>query len=145
MKMMNILNCSKKNCIAIVLVVLSFTFLSLEGCTRTPESALKELNKLNIPYTKEQFLHYAQTGNRKVVELFLQAGMNVNATDENGQTALMLAASNGHIRTVKLLIKHGAYIDIADKSGNTALSLATKGNYMNIVKLLKKAEIDRSY
>lgn len=138
-------NFVSKNYVTITFFVLVSLILSVEGCTRTSQSALRKLNKLNIPYTTDQFLTNAQKGNKKVVELFLQAGMNVNTINENGQTALMLSALNGHINTVKLLIKHGAYIDLIDKSGDTALSLASKANHTDIVKLLKKAEINKSY
>ncbi len=131
--------------IPLLFIILFVSSMSLIGCTKTPETARKDLSRLNVQYTPEQFLNSAKDGNTKVVELFLQAGMNVNVKNDNGQTALMLAASSGHIKTVKLLIKHGAYIDSKDNTGATALSLATSGNYADVVKLLKKAEIDKSY
>jgi ankyrin repeat protein len=53
------------------------------------------------------------------------AGWNpVNAQDDEGLSAVMIAAQNGHVRLVKALITHGADLTLADKYGNTALSMA---------------------
>ena len=115
------------------------------GCTKSPETARKDLSKLNVPYTPEQYLNSAKDGNTKVVALFLQAGMDVNTKNSDGQTALMLAAYSGHKDTVKLLLKHGAFINVIDKFGDSALSWAAAENHTDIVNLLKKSEIDKSY
>jgi ankyrin repeat protein len=129
----------------LLFILLFISSVSFIGCTKSPEIARKNLSKLNVQYTPEQFLNSAKDGNTMVVELFLQAGMNVNTKNADGQTALMLAAYTGHIDTVKLLLKHGAYINVIDKFGDSALSWAAAENHADIVKLLKKAEIDKSY
>ena len=126
-----------------ILLFLSSVFLM--GCTKSPETARKDLSKLNVQYTPEQFLNSARDGNSKVVELFLQAGMDVNTKNSDGQTALMLSAYSGHTDTVKLLLKHGAFINVIDKFGDSALSWAAAEDHTDIVNLLKKAEIDKSY
>lgn len=129
----------------LLFIILFVSSMSLMGCTKSQETARKDLSTLNVQYTPEQFLNSAKDGNTKVVELFLQAGMNVNTKNADGQTALMLAAYTGHIDTVKLLLKHGAYINVIDKFGDSALSWAAAESHADIVKLLKKAEIDKSY
>ena len=126
-------------------IILFISSVSFIGCTKSPETARKDLSKLNVQYSPEQFLNSARDGNTKVVELFLQAGMNVNTKNADGQTALMLAAYSGHIDTVKLLLKHGAFINVIDKFGDSALSWAAAEDHTDIVNLLKKAEIDKSY
>jgi ankyrin repeat protein len=55
---------------------------------------------------RETALHYASTP--EVAELLVEAGANVNATDEFGQTPLAGAVSAGHAAVVKLLLAHGA-------------------------------------
>ncbi len=129
----------------VLFIILFISSVSFVGCTKNPESARKDLSTLNVVYTPDQFLNSAKDGNTKVVELFLQAGMDVNVKNGDGQTALMLAAYSGHTDTVKLLLKHGAFINVVDKFGDSALSWAAAENHTDIVTLLKKAEIDKSY
>ncbi len=126
-------------------ILLFLSSVAFMGCTKNPETARKDLSKLNVQYTPEQFLNSARDGNSKVVELFLQAGMDVNTKNADGQTALMLSAYSGHTDTVKLLLKHGAFINVIDKFGDSALSWAAAEDHTDIVNLLKKAEIDKSY
>ena len=49
---------------------------------------------------------------------------DVNARDENGRTALMLAAVNGNEDCVKILIAAGADVNAKDNTGKTALVMA---------------------
>ena len=48
----------------------------------------------------------------------------MNAKDEIGITALMLAAHDGHLNVVKFLIDRGADVNAKDKRGYTALGIA---------------------
>jgi len=63
-------------------------------------------------------------------------GVDVNAKDKNGCTALMWVASRGHVNIVKLLIDLGADVNLQDNNDNTALMVAAKNGYADIVKLL---------
>ena len=56
--------------------------------------------------------------------LILAAGANVNATRDNGQTALHGAALWGWNDYVKFLAQSGARLDIKDRGGATALDIA---------------------
>jgi ankyrin repeat protein len=71
------------------------------------------------------------TGRRKVesdvvatVAIFLAAGVDVNAADTRGQTALHGAALQGLDGVVRLLARHGAVLDAKDKRGFTPLDAA---------------------
>ena len=118
--------------------------LHLVGCGKSPESARKELANLNKQYTPVEFVTSALDGDKMAVELFLDAGMDVNTTDEKNSTALMLAAAKGHFEIVKLLLEKGAKIDLANSDGITALMVAVIQGNDEITKTLigKGAAVD---
>jgi len=60
-----------------------------------------------------------------VIQGLIKKGANVNARSENGETALMSAASSGNISNMECLIKLGADLEARDCSGQTALFRAT--------------------
>lgn len=73
-----------------ILVFTSFTLmLTYSASGLTPEQAKIELKKMNIEYTESEFLYRAKSGDTTAVSLFLDAGMNPNAKDKYGWTALM--------------------------------------------------------
>ena len=43
-----------------------------------------------------------------VVKLLIEKGADINARDNSGRTALMIASKNGHTQIVELLKAHGA-------------------------------------
>ena len=60
---------------------------------------------------------------REAVQVLLDRQVDVNATNEAGQTALHFAALSMD-SVVELLVKHGAKLDIADKQGRTPMDMA---------------------
>jgi ankyrin repeat protein len=61
------------------------------------------------------------------IELLLTRGLNINATNNNGDTALHAAvAGRASPDIVRALLKHGARIDAANKRGLTPLDAATQ-------------------
>lgn len=61
------------------------------------------------------------------LELLLNCGLDVNAVDQDGQTALMMATRiEAPEEPIKLLLSFGAHIDAADNYGDTALIMAVK-------------------
>jgi uncharacterized protein len=61
----------------------------------------------------------------EVIELLLAAGAPIDAVDNRGRTALMIAAELGYAAIVDLLLARGADRAIADASGKRAADLAT--------------------
>jgi len=72
----------------------------------------------------------------------LERGVNVDARDEDGRTALMYAAFNGHKDIMEQLIKKGAAVNLTDSLGRTALMFASSGPYPDAVKLLLTNQAD---
>jgi hypothetical protein len=58
------------------------------------------------------------------IKLFLDAGVDVNAADNQGDTALHGAAQKGTDPVVQFLVDHGAKLDIKDKKGRSPLDAA---------------------
>jgi ankyrin repeat protein len=113
----------------------------------TSEEARAKLEQMEIEYTPENFIESAWTCDPIVVDLFLKAGMNVNIKDEDGLTALMMAAGSGSPETVKLLIEAGADVNAKDKDNETALLQAAfywgaPENGIKIIKTLIDAGAD---
>jgi len=71
----------------------------------------------------------------RAVELIL-VGADVNAINNDYETALMLAVYKNYKDIVKLLLNKGANPNIQDRVGNTALMFAVNKGYKDIVKLL---------
>ncbi len=81
------------------------------------------------------------------VKSFIKAGADVNAKNENDDTALILAAGSGATEVVKILIKTGADVNAKNENGDTALILAAEESsfetcYIKTVKVLIKAGAD---
>jgi ankyrin repeat protein len=70
---------------------------------------------------------YSPSVDRRLMEQFVRLGADVNARNDVGATALMLAASRGKIDLVKLLLSKGANPDKADSAaGYTARDYAKR-------------------
>ena len=65
----------------------------------------------------------ASDGDLSRVKQFLQEGVDINAQDENGYSALHAAVSYDHLELVKFLLANGAAISLADQDGDQAIHL----------------------
>ena len=59
-----------------------------------------------------------------VIDLLIERGAVIDAADNRGRTALMIAAERGDAVAVEMLMMRGAGRDLRDKSGKSALDLA---------------------
>uniref|UniRef100_A0A1X7TSM0 Uncharacterized protein n=1 Tax=Amphimedon queenslandica TaxID=400682 RepID=A0A1X7TSM0_AMPQE len=95
----------------------------------------------NMNFTFELALLEAVTaGNNEAVEFLLQLEtVNIDHTNEEGKTALMLACERGHEDIVHSLLIAGANVNIQDNKGWTALMMASKYNHISIIHMLLQA------
>ncbi len=75
-------------------------------------------------------------GNAPIAALLIQAGANVNAVDQHGQTALDNAVTFHRSQVVTLLVAHGADIEFKDTAGTMALQRAVMADDPDMVALL---------
>ncbi len=66
----------------------------------------------------------AESGNIDIVKVLIQNGADVNAVDENKQSALHHAAEYGDVELAKVLLENGADVNAIDGDENTALHIA---------------------
>jgi ankyrin repeat protein len=122
-------------------LLLSTSLAGLPGC-KDKESYMREITGKGIAYSADSFLNEAGAGNKDRVDLFLKAGMDVNARGHDGSTGLMLAASGDYLETVRLLIDKGADVNAKNYDGYTALMfVSTKGD-LEMAQLLIKSGAD---
>ena len=95
----------------------------------------------NMNFTFELALLEAVTaGNNEAIEFLLQLEtVNIDHTNEEGRTALMLACERGHEDIVHSSLSAGANVNIQDNKGWTALMIASEHNHISIIHMLLQA------
>jgi len=88
------------------------------------ENALRELKRRGLPVTSQEFMRAVKSGEQSLVDLFVQAGVNIHAPDSDGTPALIVAMKNGYSIIANLLIKAGADVNVTDRMGVSPLLLA---------------------
>ena len=147
---------------------LSVVFLFLNGCVGIYESSPlivsirsndiasveslivsgEDVNALSLDFIEGQswkltpLIRASITGNVDVIKLLLEAGADVNAKDEWGDTALMATAGYGNVEAAKLLIRSGADVNATKPDLTTALMIAARQGELEIVEVLLGANAD---
>lgn len=109
--------------------------LFLSACQSNPEK--EEVQNMN-----RELIEYAEQGNTEQVRQLLQSGADINATDEQGRTAVMAATYHNHVGTVEALIQAGADINIRDHQRNNVFLYAGAEGMMEILRLAIEADAD---
>jgi hypothetical protein len=95
-----------------------------------PAQARKGLKAMGVEYTEQDFAKVAGNGDVTAVNLFLDAGMDVNS---GGGAALGLAAGRGQAKMVSHLLSKGA------KPTSNSVQFARTRGHKDIEKMLKDA------
>eukprot|EP00954_Amorphochlora_amoebiformis_P023506 1360479-Amorphochlora_amoeboformis.AAC.1 len=79
----------------------------------------------------------ARDGLVNIVKFLHQANADIDATNDDGQTAMILAAEGGHLATVRYLVEVAeANVDVVDNYGDTALIYASRIDRFEVVRYL---------
>ncbi len=78
----------------------------------------------------------AKVGNSQLMTKLVQQGADVNARNENGETALHAAATKGHVGVVNFLYGHNAETNARTVEGWTALHSAARFGHAGVVQAL---------
>jgi hypothetical protein len=103
-----------------------------------PES---EVARLFVGGTKSQrlqkFYDAAIDGNVERIRALIEAGVDVDATNEMGMTALFSSAMYGHLGAVQLLLSAGADLLITSNGGSSCLDAAIAQEHHAVANLIK--------
>ncbi len=88
------------------------------------EHARRELQRRGLAMDGRALVNAVKSGDQALVDLYVQAGVNANAADEDGTPALLVAMKEGYSIIGTLLIKAGADVNAKDRFGISPLLLA---------------------
>jgi ankyrin repeat protein len=91
---------------------------------------------------EQKLLDAACQGNWRRIKKLLNSGVDVNAKNEYGRTALHYAAYSGSAATARELLARGADVNAKDVSGWTPLRHAEHYGKIDVVRILVDAGAD---
>lgn len=84
----------------------------------------------------KKLINAAKSGNVERMKQALADGAQINATDDDGETALHNAAERGRVKAAEFLVQNGANINAQAKDGDTPLHEAIDEGKLAMVKFL---------
>ncbi|WP_439182019.1 ankyrin repeat domain-containing protein [Carboxylicivirga taeanensis] len=120
----------------------------LMACQSSGKKDAKQSNELDqadavpteaLSVSMSAYFQAALEGDLEKVKEAISSGVDVNATDDNQHSALMLAAYNGHHHIISVLLEKGAKVDAVDGVNRTALMFASTGPFTQAVETLIQA------
>jgi len=123
--------------------------LSVAGCVESasPHAASVSAERIvklrGYNFDEKGFFAAAQARDAMALNAFFDAGINPNAQDADGRTALSSAAARGDLDVVNLLLAHNVDINVKDQRGYTALCHAIEAMHEGVEDaLLNRPELD---
>jgi hypothetical protein len=117
-----------------------FRFASDVGCSNQAWTLTfnrpKPLRWPALVYTLRSDIAHGDVGNTKMARLLLEASADPNASDELGNTPLIIASWYGNAEAVRLLLARNANRSAINNEGQTALDVARRNRHREIVSLL---------
>lgn len=82
---------------------------------------------------------------QQLIEMLIAKGLDLNAVDERGDSALHMSIFYGDATRVSQLLRLGANVNLADNQGNTALINAVRYGRTDFAKILIEAGADLTH
>lgn len=128
-----------------------FSFLNtseliFKACKYDKFEILRYLIERGSEFDGKQNIFYAsQAGFYEIVKYLISKGIDINQTNESGQTPLLVATKRNHFEIAKFLIENGATLNCTSNHGDFPISIAADLGYLKILKLLVEhgANIDK--
>jgi len=93
------------------------------------------INRLGSQLVSE-FLELAFTGDLSGIKAYIATGMDINRSNYDGRTALMIASSRGFTQVVHALLRAEAEVNAVDSRSHSALLEATLFGHDKVIQLL---------
>ena len=90
----------------------------------------------------ELAMHFAREGMTEELAGFVDHGLPADVQDQDGNTALMLAAYHGHAATVRMLVDRGADVDLRNGRDQSPVAGAVFKGEDDVVRVLVEAGAD---
>ncbi len=115
-------------------VGVSVSFLT--GCGSPEEVAREALEEKGYELSVKDYLSAASSGDGESIDLFIQAGMEIDSVDSGGNTALIKAAGSGRLAVVEKVLGLGADPRHANNVGRDALISASSKGFESVARML---------
>ncbi len=93
----------------------------------------------------EDILQAANIGDNPTVIGLLRRGMDVNTTDPQGMSLLMIAAQNNNLELVRFLLDNRVNAQRRNRHGDTALMIAAIRGHAEVVRLMLERKLDPNH
>lgn len=124
----------RSHCFTLALI----TCLSLVSCDDKEHVADKKAQASKSKASSADLLHTVESGNINTLKELIKEGVDLDIANEQGLTALHIAATNKHADLVRLLVKEGANVNSPSKNITTPLMSAAEKDHREIVSYLLK-------
>ncbi|MCB1086031.1 MAG: ankyrin repeat domain-containing protein [Verrucomicrobiae bacterium] len=115
---------------------LALLLVGISACSDPEKTASQLLEEKQYSMDVNGLLLAAEAGDLDAIKLFREAGQDVNAADEAGDTALMRAAAGGRIGLAEVLLDAGGDPRAKNSKGRTPLMFAAEKGRAEVVKTL---------
>lgn len=118
--------------------------LLLTSCSDPQKVARKQLQEKGYEVAARGMIVAAGAGDIESLRLFQEAGFEIDAVDDKGNTPLIRAAANGHLDAVEAILGMGADPRHANRVGRDALISSSGKGFADVARMLVSRGSDLS-